>query len=82
MFLHTTKVPGLFDLYKSVKRDRGGTDCLSEGLALPMCSGGLRFRHRRKRFGAGHSLAVGAGAAGAAYRCCDGAEPVVAGGLN
>jgi hypothetical protein len=25
-----TTVPGLFDLYKSVKRDRGGSDCLSE----------------------------------------------------
>jgi hypothetical protein len=24
MFLRTTRVPGLFDLYKSVKRDRGG----------------------------------------------------------
>jgi hypothetical protein len=43
MFLRTTRVPGLFDLYKSVKRDRGGTDCLSEGLAPPMCSGGPRF---------------------------------------
>jgi len=41
-FLRTAKVPGLFDLYKSVKRDHGGSDCiLSEGLAPPLCSGGL-----------------------------------------
>jgi hypothetical protein len=110
MFLRTTRVPGLFDLYKSVKRDRRGSDCLSEDkrrrwnrsktrgvlaglvpaisirmaqvpdyrdgrdiraftpvfdgllpghdqvelprvlpLSPPMCSGGLRFPHGRKR---------------------------------
>jgi hypothetical protein len=35
-----TTVPGLFDLYKSVKRDRGGSDWSVRGLAPPMCSGG------------------------------------------
>jgi hypothetical protein len=49
MFLRTPEVPGLFDPYKSVKRDHGGSGRILSGGPAPPRSGGPRFRHRPKR---------------------------------